>query len=297
MMRIPFVVSDVFTDRRYGGNPLAVVLNAQGLATEQMQQIAREFNYSETTFVLPPERGGDYRVRIFTTTTEFPFAGHPNIGTAIVLAEQGLLPDSGRFVFEELAGDVPVTVQRADNGSWQAELRAPEALSKGQTFSAELISQVLSLPCDDIVVSQHQPMAISVGLPFIAVQLRHVEALRKAKVNSVALEALLTESESPFLHVYAHSDDEVDIRCRMFAPTDGVPEDPATGSANCALAALLADLDTRGNHEYCWTIAQGVEMGRPSELRARVIKQHNQVCDVYIGGGAVVFSQGEIHHE
>ncbi len=126
--KYPFVVCDVFTEQAFGGNPLAVVTDAAGLSTEQMQNIAREFNYSETTFVLPAQRGGDYRVRIFTASTEFPFAGHPNIGTAIVLADMGLLPETGQFVFEELAGDVPVTLSQDESSHWRAELRAPELL-------------------------------------------------------------------------------------------------------------------------------------------------------------------------
>ena len=294
-MSYPFTVCDVFTDQTFGGNPLAVVSDAEGLSTSQMQNIAREFNYSETTFVLPPQRGGDYQVRIFTTTSEFPFAGHPNIGTAIVLAEQGLLPDSGTFVFEELAGDVPVTVTKDETGQWQAELRAPEALTKGQTFTPALISRVISVAESDINVTQHDPVKISVGLPFIAVELSSLDALQRATVNASALEELLVLTDAPFLHLSVHSDDGFDLHCRMFAPTDGVPEDPATGSANCALVALLADLSPEADGHFCWCIAQGVEMGRPSELNARVIKKSGLVTDVYIGGTAVEFSRGELN--
>ena len=238
-MTYPFVVCDVFTEQQFGGNPLAVITNATGLSSEQMQKIAREFNYSETTFVLPPQRGGDYQIRIFTASTEFPFAGHPNIGTAIVLADQGLLPSNGRFIFEEIAGDVPVTVVKNNAQQWRAELRAPEALSIGNTFNTQLIADVLSLNIEDILTSYHKPMAASVGLPFIMVELRNMLALQQAKVNNLVLETLIQQTASPFLHLYVRQPMSNNICCRMFAPTDGVPEDPATGRLGESFYAFL----------------------------------------------------------
>jgi trans-2,3-dihydro-3-hydroxyanthranilate isomerase len=286
-----FLVCDVFTQSSFGGNPLAVVLDAQGLSSEQMQNIAREFNYSETTFVLPPQRGGDFQVRIFTPSSEVPFAGHPNIGTAFVLAKKGLVK-TPIVVFEEKAGVVPVSIDVNEGGNLFTELTAPERLSLSAEFSVELLAEVLSLSGSDIEVSRHQPIQASVGLPFIMVELNSLDALQQAKVNTVALEQLLAESDSPFIHIYYRSNDDFDIRTRMFAPTDGVPEDPATGSANCALAALLAKLDLRESFVQTHLIAQGVEMGRPSQLKTTVVKNNGEINEVKIGGYSVLFSEG-----
>ncbi|MEJ2044740.1 MAG: PhzF family phenazine biosynthesis protein [Reinekea sp.] len=287
-----FVTADVFTQRCFGGNPLAVVLDAEELTSEQMQSIAREFNYSESTFVLPAENGGDYKVRIFTPSAEVPFAGHPNIGTAVVLAAQGLLPETGRFVFEEQAGNVPVAVTGSNEQGWSAELTAPEPLMRGQTFDPALIADILSVPVSAICTDAHLPQQCSVGLPFVLVELASLDALQQVVVNPQHLEQLSELTNDPFLHVYVRSDDNVDIRTRMFAPTDGIPEDPATGSANCALAALLADLDAENDGQYKYRIAQGVEMGRPSELLASVEKHNGILTAVRIAGNTVVFSHG-----
>ncbi len=287
-----YVTVDVFTQQRFGGNPLAVVLDAEGLTSEQMQLIAREFNYSETTFVLPPKNEGDYEVRIFTPSMEVPFAGHPNIGTAIVLAHQGLLPENSQFVFEEKAGDVPVILEGSIESSFKAELTAPEALSRGQTFAAELIAQVLSLPQSALVTDRHKPQKCSVGLPAILVELDTLASLQKVKINTAALDRLLAITDVPYLHVYVRSNDDFDMRARFFAPTEGVPEDPATGSANCTLAALNAELDNQPDSVFKYRIAQGVEMGRPSELNATIEKNGGQVVRICIAGFGVLFSQG-----
>jgi trans-2,3-dihydro-3-hydroxyanthranilate isomerase len=291
-VRYSFAVCDVFTQSSFGGNPLAVVLDAEGLTTQQMQNIAREFNYSETTFVLPPQRGGDFHVRIFTPSSEVPFAGHPNIGTSFVLAKKGLVR-TPTVVFEEKAGDVPVSIDLDGRGNVYTELTAPEPLSLSAEFPVELLAEILTLSVSDIEVSRHQPLQASVGLPFIMVELTNLEALQQAKVNSLALEQLLTVSDSPFIHIYYRSNDDFDLRARMFAPTDGVPEDPATGSANCALAALLATLDLRDSFVQTHVIAQGVEMGRPSQLKTTVVKNDGEINEVKIGGYSVLFSEGE----
>ncbi|EAR07299.1 PhzF family phenazine biosynthesis protein [Reinekea blandensis] len=288
----PFIVADVFTDKRFGGNPLAVVLDADRLTTAQMQQIAREFNFSETTFVCAPQQGGDYQIRIFTPSSEVPFAGHPNIGTACVLAEHLDVVSGYCFQFEERAGRVPVTVRRTGK-LWQAELVAPEPLQFGQVHDPALIAEVLSLSVDDLALQTHSPQITSVGLPFVMVELKTHDALQRARVNTQALDRLLAIEPNPFLHLYVKTaDDEVDVRTRMFAPTDGVPEDPATGSANCALAAMLAQYDAADEGEYQLQIAQGDEMGRPSRLFTTITKQAGIVSDVRIAGSSVVFCEG-----
>jgi len=277
-MKFEFYTCDVFTNTRFGGNPLAVVPNAQGLTGKQMQQIAREFNYSESTFVLPPENGNTKRVRIFTPTTEVPFAGHPNIGTAFVLASIG---EFGEFeetdvVFEERAGLVPITIRKtqgAGSGIW-AELKAPETLTIGKELSVELVASALSLDSESIVTTTHPPQLASVGLPFVMVEVADREALEKSRVGMPALDEIHATGIMPDIHVYTRSQDEFDIRARMFAPLDGVPEDPATGSANCALAAMLTHYRSESEGEFAWKIAQGIEMGRPSFLDARTTKEN-----------------------
>jgi trans-2,3-dihydro-3-hydroxyanthranilate isomerase len=297
-VRRRFVTCDVFTDTRFGGNPLAVVLDAEGLDAAQMQQVAREFNYSETTFVLPAEHGHDRRVRIFTPSREVPFAGHPNVGTAFVLASSGEFGgiDAPLVVtFEERAGLVPVTVQRRDGGGIWCELRAPEALTLGPELPVAAVAEAVGLAPHDIATDRHAPRVASVGLEFIVAELADRSALERARPDGAALERLVALGAStPDIHLYvADGTHGVDLRARMFAPFDGVTEDPATGSANCALVGLLASLvDTDG--ERSWRIIQGVEMGRPSVLDARVQRAGGEVAGVWIGGSSVLVSEGWI---
>lgn len=296
-MRYRFFTCDVFTKQRFGGNQLAVLPEAEGLSTGQMQQIAREFNFSETTFVLPPEAGHTRRVRIFTPTAEMPFAGHPNIGTAFVLATDGAFGDIGdelTVIFEEDAGLVPVTIQRNDGDDIWCELTAPQGLTLGDEVSPERVSAALSLQAVDIATRNHPPRVASVGFPFIIVELQGLGALREARIDMAALDQLQAQGIPPDILLYTHGSDGCDIRARMFAPLEGVPEDPATGSANCALAALLSHYDPAGDGEYRWRIMQGVEMGRPSVLDARALKQNGVVENTWIGGDCVLVSEGSL---
>jgi trans-2,3-dihydro-3-hydroxyanthranilate isomerase len=295
-MRFRFYTCDVFTDVRFGGNPLAVLPDAEGLSSREMQQIAREFNYSESTFVLPATQGHTRQVRIFTPTQEIPFAGHPNIGTAFVLASTGELErigDETDIAFEEKAGLVPITIRKIDGRIW-GELKAPEALSIGQTISVDLAASALSLSPEEIVTGTHQPQLASVGLPFIMVELGDRAALENARPNIPVLEEIHKLGIMPDIHVYTLVEDEFDIRTRMFAPLDGIPEDPATGSANCALAAMLTHYKLEADGEYRWRIAQGVEMKRPSVLDARTEKRAGAVTGVWIAGYCVMVSEGSI---
>lgn len=262
-----------------------------------MQQIAREFNYSESTFVVPSGNRYSRRVRIFTPTTEIPFAGHPNIGTAFVLANDGVLGEVGdglTVTFDESAGTVVVTVRHAGDGHIWCELAAPQALSLGETVDATQIAEALSLDENDIETSIHLPQVASVGLPFLFVELASQDALRRARVDLARLENLRDTGVVPDVHVYVRSKDDFDIRARMFAPFDGVPEDPATGSANCALVALLTHCDIGLASGGSWRIAQGVEMGRPSLLEARTRREGN-VIKAWIAGHSVLVGEGFIN--
>jgi trans-2,3-dihydro-3-hydroxyanthranilate isomerase len=298
IVKVDFYTCDVFTRRQFGGNQLAVIPDARGLNKLQMQQIAREFNYSETTFVLPPEKGHDRKVRIFTPTREVPFAGHPNIGTAFVLANNGLLGDisEGRSVtFEEKAGLVEVSITRQRGGSLWCELLAPQELTLGQVVMPELAAPALSLDVADIRLNVHPPCVAGVGLPFLVVELSSEEALERASFNMLVMEALQKKRITPDILLYTRAGGDVDIKARMFAPIDGVPEDPATGSANCALAALLTHHDAAASGEFSWKISQGVEMGRPSVLYARTQKTKGKVTATWIGGDSVMVSKGELY--
>lgn len=294
MMRYPFYTCDVFTDTRFGGNPLAVVLNAESLSTEQMQLIAREFNYSETTFVLPPQGGHTRKVRIFNRQYEMPFAGHPNIGTAFTLATLGEIGEQAEVTFEELAGLVAVRIRKEAGKATWCELKAPQTLSLGQTVAAKRMAAILSLNPDDIVTKTHLPQVASVGLPFVITELRDRSALERVKVNTTILSELEAEGIRPSLFTYIHSHDDFDIRARMFAPLAGTMEDPATGSANCALAGMLTQHDKADNGTFNWHIAQGIEMNRPSFLDARAEKKEGVVTGVWIAGRSVMVSQGKI---
>jgi trans-2,3-dihydro-3-hydroxyanthranilate isomerase len=296
-MRYRYSICDVFTDTRFGGNQLAVLPEAQGLSDRQMQQIAREFNFAESTFVFPAEAGHTRKVRIFTPSIEVPFAGHPNVGTAFALAtagEFGVIDSSTSVIFEEKAGLVAITIQRREGDRFWCELAAPQRLSLGQTVSVQSLAKAVSLTPDDVVTRTHLPQVASVGLPFLVAELKNRDALARARVNMEGLEALAAEGVTPDVHLYVRSGDDFDLRARMFAPLDGVPEDPATGSANCALAGLLSHHQEAADGSFRWRIAQGVEMGRPSVLEARTEKRSGTVENVWIGGASVLVSEGVI---
>jgi trans-2,3-dihydro-3-hydroxyanthranilate isomerase len=296
-MKRRYVTVDVFTDRAFGGNPLAVVLDAQGLSTAQMQAIAREFNYSETTFVLPPrDAGHDAEVRIFTVNSEIPFAGHPNVGTAFVLATRAKSPPA-RLLFEEKAGLVPVEILSEGGKVLSAELTAPQALKRLTPFSAEQAAACLSLSAVDVRTDRHAPHVISVGLPFLAVELASREALRNAKPNPDAFAKTFPVDESDAVYFYTRdvpdSEKPCDVQARMFHPgASGLSEDPATGSATAAAAALLAELDSRADGELKLRIRQGVDMGRPSLLLTRVVKRGGKVVSAHVGGGCAPMMEG-----
>ena len=295
-MKVQFYTCDVFTDVRFGGNPLAVLPDATGLSSVQMQQIAREFNFSESTFVLPSHGGHTRNVRIFTPTHEIPFAGHPNIGTAFVLSsigEIGNIDEGLNIVFEEKAGPVPISIRQVGADIW-CELKAPEPLSLGQSIDLDLIAAALSLVSEDIVTSTHEPIVASVGLPFVIVELDSRLALERARSYLPAIEEIQGLGVMPDILLYVRSEDDFDIRARVFAPLDGVPEDPATGSANCALAALLSHYKTESTGDFSWRIAQGVEMKRPSVLEARSVKRSYSEIDVWISGTCKMVSEGLI---
>ncbi|MBN8940859.1 MAG: PhzF family phenazine biosynthesis protein [Rhizobiales bacterium] len=292
MPRFPYETVDVFTDRPFGGNPLAVFTDAQGLSDAQMQALAAEMNYSETTFVLPPDDpANDARVRIFHRTAEMPFAGHPNVGTAYVLARHGRDRD-GVLRFEQKAGLVEIAVERDVTGEVAgAVIAAPQPLSLGVELPVDAIAACAGLSAKDIVTAAHRPVQASVGVTFVLTEIAagalaaatpDLTAFRKLAGQHAALAGRLS------LFLYARDGDA--IRARMFAPLAGTWEDPATGSASATLGALLVSLD--GGEAASYTITQGVEMGRPSLLKVTA----RRAADGFrsrVGGSCAPMFRGE----
>jgi trans-2,3-dihydro-3-hydroxyanthranilate isomerase len=295
-MQRHYITVDVFTDRAFGGNPLAVVLDAGGLSTAQMQSIASEFNYSETTFVLPPQDPThDAQVRIFTVNNEIPFAGHPNVGTAFVLATRApRLP--ARLLFEEKAGLVPVEIQTEEGRVVGAQLTAPQALRKLTPFSAEQAAACISLTAADIRTDRHPPLIVSVGLPFLVAEVATRGALRRARPDASAFARTFSCDGSDAVYFYTRdvpASETCDLQARMFHPgSSGLSEDPATGSATVATAALLADLASERDGELKLRIGQGVDMGRPSLLLTRVRKANGAIVSAHVGGACVPMMEG-----
>ncbi|MCR6502288.1 PhzF family phenazine biosynthesis protein [Shinella sp. CPCC 101442] len=289
-MKLTYHTLDVFTRSRFGGNPLAVVLDADRLTDAEMQAVAREFNYSETTFVLRPQDARHTaHVRIFTPTVEVPFAGHPNVGTAyaLALAEQ----TAEEFIFEEAAGLVRARILRIDGEVDTIQLTAPQPLTVGRNFTPASVAACLSLDEADIALGAHRPCIASVGLGFIVVEIARRDALRRAKADIAAFSAILPTEDADAIYLYcrelSEEDGAVDFSARMFAPFDGLPEDPATGSATAAACALIARLE--GSAQRRFEVAQGIDMGRPSLLCVEI-----DAGTVRIGGACVPVMSGTI---
>jgi trans-2,3-dihydro-3-hydroxyanthranilate isomerase len=288
-----FVTLDVFTDRRFGGNPLAVFPDARGMSGEDMQSLAAEFNLSETTFVLPPkDPAHSAQVRIFNRTAEMPFAGHPNVGTGYVLAELGRDTD-GALVFEELAGLVQVKVERDGAGRLTgAAIAAPQALSTGFELTAEQVAQCCLIEASDVITVRHRPRQASVGVDFVFAEVT-AEGLAKAGPNlagSREVAATIPQvGDRLSIHLYVRDGDQ--LRVRMFAPLSGTFEDAATGSANATLAALLLSLD--GGETAAFVVSQGVEMGRPSRLKVTAHRAADGIRAT-VGGGCAPMFRGQV---
>jgi trans-2,3-dihydro-3-hydroxyanthranilate isomerase len=290
-MQFEFVTVDVFTDRRFGGNPLAVFPRAEGLSTEQMQAIAGEFNLSETTFVLPPrDPAHTAEVRIFTTKYEMAFAGHPNVGTAFVVGRQRASHEP--LVFEEKAGLVPINLLTADDTVVGAQLTAPQPLQRGDDdIYSDIVAACCGLDVADIETHHHMPCIAGCGTSFVFAELKSREALARAQPRGELLVRHLAAATG--VHLYWRDGVEgIDIRARMFAHV--VWEDPATGSANVALAGLLASLRPEDDLDLRLRIAQGIEMGRPSLMHAEADKRGGQVIATRIGGRCVAVMQGTL---
>ncbi|WP_424933266.1 PhzF family phenazine biosynthesis protein [Amaricoccus macauensis] len=293
---LSFEVWDVFTDSPFGGNQLAVIPDARGLSAEAMQAIAREFNYSESVFMLPPEAGGTIRLRIFTPGSEVPFAGHPTLGAAASLANSGYAfgqPVPLEMVIEEGAGPVACTASLSGE-VWHASFNSLTPFERGAEFTPAEIAACVGLKLGDLATESHAPCLASKGLPFVIAETASREALSRAEPKRDAFSALkAANTDAPgilAIALYARGKGEA-AAMRVFAPLEGIEEDPATGSAAAALSGLLCDL---GGEPVSLVISQGSEMGRPSQIVAEAARAPDGTSDVTISGPAVHVMTGAL---
>ncbi|HAC62540.1 MAG TPA: hypothetical protein DCF68_03145 [Cyanothece sp. UBA12306] len=301
-MNYKFYTIDVFTDQIFGGNPLAVFPNAQGLKPQQMQKVAAELNLSETVFVLPAETTeGTRKIRIFTPKVELPFAGHPTVGTAYLLSTIGeiSLPQKSEaemtITFEEEVGLVPVNIKIENKKTVYTELKAAQLPEfNNDPPSIETLAVILTLEISDFRDDQYSIQGVSCGLPFLFVPLHNRAALRRIKFNHDRWQQLLANTWTPSIYVFC-CDPELEgsnMRSRMFAPSLGIMEDPATGSAATAFGGYLAIRHPLTDGTLSWRIEQGFEMGRPSILEVVVEKQQGNIKEIRVGGASVLVSEG-----
>ena len=294
MSRLRYFTCDVFTDRPFCGNPLAVLPDARGLADARMQSIAREFNYSETTFVLPPDDPRHAaRVRIFTPGGELPFAGHPTIGTAFVLATIGALPrEAAEIVFEQGVGPVPVAIFRDGGRVTHCRLTAARLPAQGPAApAAPELAAMLSLAEGEVLEGA---ACWSCGVPFLVVPVAGVDALARCALDLPRWRELLASYPTQKVYPVARIG-ELHWRVRMFAPGLGVAEDPATGSAAAAFAGWLArELPQPRDGTAAVRLEQGIEMGRPAELHVEFDRRAGEITAVRVGGAAVMVAEGTL---
>lgn len=297
-MNYPYILADVFTSEPFGGNPLAVFPNADGLTAEEMQLIARELNLSETSFVFSPNEGkATHTVRIFTPSKELPFAGHPTIGTAVVIAggeSHDNATQSLEFVFEEGVGNVPVKVTLLEDQSYFATLKARAATVDYDVPSSAALARLLGLPVEAVRADVLKPAAVSCGVPFTMIPLKDRDYLAACALNMEAWQELLAGCDAAQVYPFVVDHDRREVHVRMFAPAFGQPEDAATGAAAAALGSFLSQsYDLREISE--WRIHQGAYMGRKSVLNVKVIPQLQDAGAVELGGSVVVIGEGKIY--
>ena len=290
MKKRVFYILDVFTGQKYAGNQLAVFRDAAGIPGEEMQQIAREINFSETTFILSEEpNNGGYDVRIFTPKEEVPFAGHPTLGTAHLIRSEILQGKVDKVVLNLKVGQIPVTFDCDNRG----EMQQIQPVF-GKVHDSQALAEVLGLDISNID-ARFPIQEVSTGLPFFIVPLKNIAALKKAKTNTEKYFGLIEHTEAKGILIFCPETHEVgnDISVRVFVDYYGVPEDPATGSANGCLAGYLAQHRYFGQDDINIRAEQGYEIGRPSLILLRAKKRGDGI-DVFVGGSAVIVARGEL---
>ena len=300
-MRRNFHTLDIFTDKPFAGNPLAVVMDCEDLSDAQMQAIAREFNLSETVFMLEPlDPVNTARLRIFTPDRELPFAGHPTIGAAALIGElraPEMLGGQGLgVVIEEKVGVISCTVRRQRGQATQASFdlpRLPKCL--GEELDVHAIASALRLRAADIGFNRHRPSVWSAGYPFTFVPVVSLEAIRRASPSPALFPSTFT-GYRPAAYLYTREvmREGSHVHARMFAPGFGITEDPATGSAAAAFAGVAALFEQPEDGDHLLIIEQGFEMGRPSIIHLRLQIQGGALVGATVGGSAVRVSQGTI---
>ena len=302
MRRLHYHRVDVFTDRAFGGNPLAVFANGRGLGTETMQAIAKEFNLSETTFVLPPDDPRhDWRVRIFTPGSELPMAGHPTVGTAFVLAREHMIPRGGdksagtNIILEEGVGPVPVSVEFEGGEPSYAEMTQPLPTFGPRPDDRRAVAAMLSLEESDL--EPELPVeVVSCGVPFLYVPLRSLEAARRARPRADLIEAAAADGVPPQVFVFTREVESAfsTVHSRMFAPGLGITEDPATGAASGPLGCYLVTHGLVSGAAADIVSEQGLEMGRPSFVKIRIEQSDGRISAVRVGGQCHFMGEGFI---
>lgn len=300
-MPLTYHILDVFTERRFSGNPLAVVLGADGLTDDQMQAIAAEFNLSETVFLLPSERPAhSAKMRIFTPRNEVPFAGHPTIGTATLLAElQGAPAHNGEkdalIILEQNIGTVRVGVRLRDGAPPFAELDAPKLPAEpGELPPADLLAAGLGLLPSEVGFENHRPISFAAGNTFAFIPIASLDAIRRARVNGAHWERAFDQPGLVGAYLYTRQCEHTAhaFHARMFAPQAGIPEDPATGSAAVGLAGVVHHFDALPDGTYKRVIEQGHAMGRPSQIVMTLAVAGGKLTSVRIGGASVRVATG-----
>jgi trans-2,3-dihydro-3-hydroxyanthranilate isomerase len=292
---------DVFTDRLFGGNQLAVVIDGRGLSTETMQTIAKEMNFSETTFVLPPEHPAtDARLRIFTPATELPIAGHPTIGSAFALAHAGVIaPGRERFVFGLGVGPAPVALTWGGQGLSFAWMTQPIPTFGEPVPEPGRVASVLGLS-EAAVAGSGLPVQVgSCGAPMLFVPLTTRRAVDSAGVDGGALAELFQsatiDAHGVFIFSTERGNDKATVYSRMFAPAVGVPEDPATGGASGPLGCyLVRHRAVPPERAGAMLSLQGVKMGRPSHVHISVGVENGEIRRVRVGGESVLVGEGRL---
>ncbi len=294
MKKLPFYIVDVFAERRYTGNQLAVFRDAESLSGHEMQQLAREMNYSETTFILSDEmREGGYDVRIFTPRTELPFAGHPTLGTAYIIQREIVKERIDEIVLNLPIGKIPVTLTYIEERPELLWMKQIEPIF-GETFTPDLISQILRLDKKDIN-NQFPIQEVSTGVPCIIVPLKTLDAVKRASIDRDRYFKLVNELTVKTLLIFSTEtyEKENDLNVRFFADYYGVPEDPATGSGNGCLAGYLIKHNFFGKDRISVRAEQGHEIGRPSMLFLSASKSEDCI-DISVGGRVVVIAEGSL---
>jgi trans-2,3-dihydro-3-hydroxyanthranilate isomerase len=294
--RFAYLTADVFTRQPLTGNPLAVFPEAKGLSSAEMQAVARETNLSETVFVFPPDNPAHTRkLRIFTPGGELPFAGHPTLGAAHVLAVTGRVPlpaDTVELVLEEGVGPVRVTVTARDGVPLLTQLQVARLPEEGPAPPPrEALARVLSLRPDDLLFGEDRPEAWSCGVPFLFVPLRDEDSLDRVRIDLGAWEQQVASFWAPHLYLFVPRPGP-EIKARMFGPAMGIVEDPATGAGVAALAGYVARRNPKAQ-ALRFTVRQGVKMGRPSTLLVEADRADDGALRaVRVAGESVLVSEG-----